>query len=319
MLIKQGIPVSPGVAISQAVVLDAQDQPVPRRTIPPMQVPSELARFDQALADCGKAIEDQRHQVTATIGPDLAKIFSTHLAVLQDKSVLGEIRQTISRERVTAEFAVFSVMRDWARRLQSLEDDYFRERMADIWDVERRLVGCLIGKTREALGQLKGEAILIAHDLSPSQTASLDRNHIKGLATDAGGRTSHTAIMAHALGIPAIVALGDLSAEVSAGDTIIIDGNRGLVIIDPDASQLMEYRQSLERRAAFETSLDELARLPAKTTDGTEISLQANIEFPREIGAALAKGAEGVGLYRTEFLFLAHNTEPTEEEQYAAY
>jgi phosphoenolpyruvate-protein phosphotransferase (PTS system enzyme I) len=319
MQIKQGIPVSPGVAISQAVVIDAEDLPVPRRTVPGTHVPAEMQRLEQAIAESVKELERVREQASVSVGADVARLFTVHIGLLHDKTLVGEIRQMIQRERVTAEYAVYTVMRNLVRRFQSLESAYFRDRDADIWDLERRLMGHLIGRTREELNQLRGEAIVNAHDLTPSQTATLDTKHIRGLATDAGGRTSHTAIMAHALGIPAVVGLEDITAEITGGTTVIIDGNRGIVIIDPDAAQLMEYRQDLERRAVLDLAMGELAQMPAVTTDGTEVTLLANIEFPSEIPAAVHKGARGVGLYRTEFLFLASDTEPTEEQQYEAY
>jgi phosphoenolpyruvate-protein phosphotransferase (PTS system enzyme I) len=319
MQIKQGIPVSPGVAISQAVVIDAEDLPVPRRTVPAGQIAHELERLDRAIVESTKELERVREQASASVGADVARLFTVHIGLLHDKSLLGEIRQLIQHERVTAEYAVYTVMRNLVRRFQSLESAYFRDRDADIWDLERRLMGHLIGRTREELSKLRGEAIVVAHDLTPSQTATLDTKHIRGLATDAGGRTSHTAIMAHALGIPAVVGLEDITSIVATGTTVIIDGNRGMVIIDPDAAQLMEYRQDVERRAALELEMSDLGQLPAITTDGTEVTLLANIEFPSEIPAAVQKGARGVGLYRTEFLFLASDTEPTEEQQYEAY
>ncbi|MCE9589159.1 MAG: phosphoenolpyruvate--protein phosphotransferase [Planctomycetes bacterium] len=319
MQIKKGIAVSPGVAISQALVLDAEDQPVPRRTVSASHVSIEKKRLEAALAESGKEIESLRQQAQTQLGPELAKIFGVHLGMLQDPALREEFNQLISRDRVTAEYAVFAVMRDLAHRFENLQARHFRERAADIWDLERRVVGHLIGKTRKGLADLTDETVLIAHDLTPSQTATLDKNKVVALATDKGGLTSHTAIMAHAMGIPAIVGLEDITSLINTGDTVIIDGDRGLVIIDPDAAQLMEYRQNVERSAELATSRDEMARLPAVTTDGTPISLMGNIEFPSEIEAAIKKGAVGIGLYRTEFLFLASETEPSEDEQCAAY
>lgn len=319
MQIKKGIAVSPGVAISQALVLDAEDQPVPRRTVPSSQIAAEKKRLDAALIESGNEIDALRQQAQTQLGPELAKIFGVHLAMLQDPALIDEFTQLISRDRVTAEYAVFHVMRDLAHRFENLDSRHFRERAADIWDLERRVVGHLIGKTRRSISQLRSETVLIAHDLTPSQTATLDRNKVVALAIDTGGLTSHTAIMAHAMGIPAIVGLEDITSAVNSGDTVIIDGDRGLVIIDPDAAQLMAYRQSVERQAELETTHDELATLPAVTTDGTIISLMGNIEFPSEIEAAVKKGAQGIGLYRTEFLFLASESAPTEEQQYEAY
>lgn len=319
MQIKKGIAVSPGVAISQALVLDAEDQPVPRRSISHSQVASEKKRLEAAIAESSKEIDALRQQAQTALGPELAKIFGVHLGMLQDPGLNEEFNQLISRDRVTAEYAVFAVMRDLAHRFESLESRHFRERAADIWDLERRVVGHLIGKTRQSLATLRGETVLIAHDLTPSQTAALDREKVVALAIDTGGLTSHTAIMAHALGIPAIVGLEDITSCVNSGDTVIIDGDRGLVIIDPDAAQLLEYRQSVERSAELATSLDEISQLPAVTLDGTRVTLMGNIEFPSEIEAAVKKGAEGIGLYRTEFLFLAAETAPSEDEQCAAY
>jgi phosphoenolpyruvate-protein phosphotransferase (PTS system enzyme I) len=319
MLIKKGIPVSPGVAISQAVVVDAEDQPVPRRVVPAAQVPDELKRLDKALAESIKELDKLREQASAAIGAEPAKIFAFHQGMLQDKHLIDQFRQAIQTERVTAEFAVFSVMRELAKMFRQQKTKYLRDRVSDVWDLEHRVLANLIGSSRAALSHLKGESIAIAHDLTPSQTASLDRNKVKGIATDLGGRTSHTAILAHALGIPAVVGAENITTSVNTGDTVIIDGNRGLIIIDPDAAQLMEYRRSLQRQEAFEDALDEVAHMPAVTKDGQKITLLANIEFPSEIPAARRKGAQGVGLYRTEFLFLATDSEPSEEDQYKAY
>lgn len=319
MQIKKGIPVSPGVAISRAVVIDAEDIPVPRRTVAASAVPREMKRFENALNESLQAIQDRRERAERTLGKELAKIFDFHAGMLRDPQLTGQIRQMIESERVTAEYGVFHVMRGQAEKFSQQADTYFRDRVHDIWDLERQLLGRLIGKTRAELTNLKHEAVVVAHDLTPSQTAGLDKKHVRGLITDAGGPTSHTAILAHALGIPAIVGLEDVTTGVNTGDTVIVDGHRGVVIVDPDADQLMRYRAHLQRIADLAESRDELSRLPAVTKDGVEINLQGNIEFPSEITAALEKGATGIGLYRTEFLFLASDTEPTEDQQYEAY
>lgn len=319
MQIRKGIAVSPGVAIQRAVVLDAADQPIPRRVVAAEDVPGEQQRLQQALEASRRDMQELIDKTAAELGTETAKIFAFHLQMLQDQHLLGQIQQMIDRERVTAEFAVFAVMRRLAKQFTEIDNRYFRDRVKDIWDIERRVLGHLIGSRRQNLSHLTHNAIIVAHDLTPSQTASLDKQRIKGIATDAGGQTSHTAILAHALAIPAIVGLEDASAQITSGDTVIIDGNRGLLIIDPDADQLLEYRQYLARLTEFETSLDELARQPAVTTDGVEITLWANIEFPEEIKTAIQKGAMGVGLYRTEFLFMASPGGVTEQAQYDAY
>ncbi len=320
MRIKKGIPVSPGVAISRALVIDAKDVPVPKRVVPASRVDHELKRLDDALTRSGQDIERLGRQATARVGTDLAKIFGFHVGLLRDEHLIGQVRQMIQAESVTAEYAVYTAMRRMAKTLLQQDNRYFRERAGDIWDLEQRVVGHLIGNTRAELEHLNHETVIIAHDLTPSQTAALDTNKIKALATDAGGSTSHTAILAHALGIPAIVGLEDLTAEVNPGDTVIIDGNKGIVVIEPDAAKLLEYRQAARRLVAFETSLDQAAHLPAQTKDGTLIGVMANIEFPNEARLAIEKGAsDGVGLYRTEFLYLSVPEEPSEELQYENY
>ena len=319
MHIKQGIQVSAGVAIAQAVVVDAEDVRIPRHTISASKIPSEHGRLEAAIHQSLADIDQLREQASATLGPELAKIFDFHAGMLRDPHLTGQIQKLIESEKVTAEYAVYVVLRRQAMMIRNLDNRYFRQRVKDVWDIERRILGHLIGHTRAELGHLQHDAVVIAHDLTPSQTASLDKSKIKALATDAGGSTSHTAILAHALGIPAVVGLEDVTGAVNTGDTVIIDGNRGTVIVRPDAAQLMTYRKTVRRIADHETTLDGFGQLPAVTKDGTEINIQANIEFPSEISAALEKGATGIGLYRTEFLYLASDSEPSEDQQYEAY
>ena len=319
MQIKKGIPVSPGVAISRAVVLDAEDLAIPRRPVAAERIGAELRRLHDALEASRRDVEQLRDQTAASIGKDVATIFNAHLAMLQDAHLTEQFENAIKQRKVTAEFGVYSVMRSFADKFGQMDNAYLRERAHDVWDLERRILRQLIGTTHAELGQLTHDAVVVAHDLTPSQTAALDKKKIKALATDIGGRTSHTAILAHALGIPAIVGLENVTKSVNQGDTVIINGNRGIVIIDPDAAQLMEHRQSVLRFAELETNLDDLAREPAVTKDGTSISLMANIEFASEIQPAIDKGAEGIGLYRTEFIFLARNEPPSEQQQFEAY
>jgi phosphotransferase system enzyme I (PtsI) len=210
-------------------------------------------------------------------------------------------------------------MSELVRKFQSLGSKYFQDRDADIWDLERRIVGHLLGKGRCDLSSLRHDTALISHDLTPSQTAALDKTRVRAIVTEIGGPTSHTAILAHALGIPAVVGCEEISSVVSAGDTVIVDGNRGVVIIDPDAAQLLESRESIQRYSASMSSMDELHKLPAETIDGTEVSLLANIEFASEVESALKKGAKGIGLYRTEYVYLASKVEPSEDAQYKEY
>jgi phosphotransferase system enzyme I (PtsI) len=319
MEIKKGIGVSPGVVISTAVVLDAENLVIPKRQIAAAGAEAEAERFSEVLRQTVGDRTRLRDDVAVRQGKEIAGIFDFHLGILGDKSLIDQIVAEIRLRHSTAEYAVSTVMHKYAAVFAQMADRYMSERGKDVHDVERELLRRLIGQKRPDLVNLATDVVLIAHDMLPSQTAALDRTHVRGFATDAGGRTSHTAIVARAMGIPAVVGLGDITAEVNGGDMVIIDGNHGVVIINPDEQTMVEYRESERRRLKVETDLATLQDLPAQTLDGYLISLQANIEFPEEVDDAIRRGAEGVGLYRTEFLFLAKEREPSEEEHYGAY
>ncbi len=319
MEIKKGIGVSPGVVIGTAVVLDAEDIVVPKRQVEEGQVADEMKRLDKALAAGASDLTELVDETKAKHGEEIGKIFDFHIGILRDKSLYRQISAEVTNHRWTAEYAISVVMRKYAQQFLEMKDQYLRERVRDIHDIEKRLLRHLIGQKREDLTHLTRDVVVIAHDMLPSQTAALDKLHVRGFATDVGGRTSHTAIVARAMGIPAVVGLGDITGEVSGGDTVIIDGNRGVVIVNPDAEQLEEHRELERKQVRFEAELKTIAELPARTTDGHEVSLWANIEFPEDIDSAVARGAGGIGLYRTEFLFLAADHEPSEDEHYASY
>ncbi len=320
MEIKKGIGVSPGVVISTAVVLDAEDLVIPQRhVVDASQAPREAERLDAALRTSAAELTAIRQTATGEHGKEIGGIFDFHLGILKDKSLIKQILAEIHTQRATAEYAVSTAVRRYANQFAVMKDAYFRERVKDVYDVERRLLKHLIGQKHEDLAHLTSDVVVIAHDLLPSQTAQLDRVHVKGFATDVGGRTSHTAIVARAMGIPAVVGLGNLTGEVNGGDTVIIDGGRGLVIINPDPEQLAEYRLDAIKIGQIEVELAGLADLPAQTLDGHRVTLQANIEAVEDVPDALGRGAQGVGLYRTEFLYLTMQREPTEADHYAAY
>lgn len=319
MEIKKGIGVSPGVVISTAVVLDAEDLAIPRRHIEPSEVEQEVSRFKDAIGKSLEELSGLRKNMAEKYSNEIGGILDFHIGMLKDKTVAQPVIAAIRAQNVTAEYAVSVVMRRYASNFLAMSDKYLSDRVKDIYDIERRVLHNLIGARQESLLHLSSDVVVIAHDLLPSQTAALDRTHVKGFATDVGGRTSHTAIVARAMGIPAVVGLGNLTSEVSGGDTIIIDGNRGVVIINPDDEQLAEHREFERKREENERLLIELQSLPAVTRDGHAVSLQANIEFPVEVDDAIRRGASGIGLYRTEFLYMAQEREPSEEEHYQAY
>jgi phosphoenolpyruvate-protein phosphotransferase (PTS system enzyme I) len=319
MEIRKGIGVSPGVVIGPAVVLDAEALVIQRRLVAAAEVPQEVERLGQAIANTVVELTRLRDEISARHGKEIGNIFDFHIGILKDKSILKQFTTEITTQSTTAEYAVSVVMRRYANMFQQMSNTYLSERVKDIHDIEKSLLRSLVEKKQEDLSNLQHDVIIIARDLLPSQTAKFDKTHVRGFATDVGGRTSHTAIVARAMGIPAVVGLGDLTGSVSGGDTIIINGDTGVVIVNPDEEQLAESRESERTRERLELELATLVKLPAQTLDGHVVSVQANIEFPEEIDDTVAQGAEGVGLYRTEFLYLASKVEPTEEDHYAAY
>jgi phosphotransferase system enzyme I (PtsI) len=318
MKIKKGIGVSPGVAVYPAVVLDTEEFDIPRREVPVDLGQAELARLEKAIEVSKREILDLRDRTAGRTSKEIASIFDFHIGLLEDREVRQKFRDAIVDGHVTGEYAVATVLRAYAREFQDMPA-YWADRVKDVYDIEKRLLRNLVGERRQSLSHLTKDVNVLAHDLTPSQTASMDRDHVGGLAMDAGGQTSHTAIVARALGLPAVVGLNDVTAEVNGGDLTIIDGNRGIVILCPDRRTLADYRQFARQQVEFIHELDALRDLPAITRDGHEVTLLGNIEFPAETHTVLEKGGQGIGLYRTEFLYLGADTEPTEEEHYEAY
>jgi phosphotransferase system enzyme I (PtsI) len=319
MEIKKGIAVSPGISISKAIIIDSEDYLIPRRAIELSQRMIEVQRVRNAFKASIDELTGMQGDQKGIGGEKIKDIFAVHLRFLRDKSLLKRITDLIRDEYVTAEFAVSTTMRDIASHFAKVKDHYISERAADIYDIERRVLKHLLGKKREDLDHLKEEVVVVARQLSPTQTAGLNKRYVKGIATDAGGRTSHTAIVARSLGIPAVLALEDLTEHIEAGDTVIIDGNRGIVIVSPDEDTLQQYQRYSREFLELEEKLSLIKEKPAVTRDGVRITLLGNIEFPEEAPTVLDKGGEGIGLYRTEFLYLNREEEPTEEEHYKAY
>ncbi|MCG3180879.1 MAG: Phosphoenolpyruvate-protein phosphotransferase [Phycisphaerae bacterium] len=311
--------VSPGVAIASGFVLETEEYRIPRRTITPDEVPTELKRLDHALAESQDELEKLRTDAVDQLGAETASIFDFHLGVLRDRSLIEQIHRTIADKCYTAEYSVTTVLRGHARAFLQMSNSVLPERARDIYDLEKRLLRHLLGERRETIEHLTEDVCVLAHDLTPSQTALLARSRVRGFATDVGGRTSHTAIVARALSIPAVVGVSDISRDVASGDTVIIDGNRGVVIINPDDLTREEYNRHIREYQELEHELEELASLPAVTRDGVQITLMGNIEFPHEVASVMEKGGDGIGLYRTEFLYLGSETEPTEAEHLTAY
>ncbi len=320
MELKKGIGVSSGVAVCQALILSDDDLRIGRRAIHASQIEAEKQRLSAALGASRADIRELRDTSTRGFTSEIAAIFNFHLGLLDDPQLLDTFYQGIEKNRFTAEYAVSRSLREYAKQFLQQKDEYFRDRVKDIYDIERRLITKLQGKDRKLrLSDITEPIALIAHDLTPSQTASLDKTKIKAICIDAGGQTSHTAIIANSMGIPAVVGLENITHEIASGDTVIVNGQSGIVIINPDAATIEEHKKYEERQITFEKNLRRLRDLPARTKDGTEIALMGNIEFPYEVENTLDRGAVGIGLYRTEFLYLASEKEPTEEDHYASY
>lgn len=320
MLSKKGIPVSPGIALGPALVLDTEEYQIPRRRIPPEECAAEQLRVEQAFHLTLAEYEVLRESLARRMGEDTAAIFDWHIAVLAKDRVRQQIIDTIHQKQYTGAYAVSTVLREYQQRFQQMQDRYLSERAVDVADLERKLLRHLIGQTRQAIEQMDEPVIVIAHDLTPSQTAELEHsNKVIAIATDLGGRTSHTSIVARSWGIPAVVGLGDMTQGVSNGEMVVVDGSHGVVIANPDEDTVQHYKIRREQLTRLVRDLQTLRELPAVTLDGVRVDLLGNIEFPNEVEGILKKGAEGVGLYRTEFLFLTEKSEPSEDEQFEAY
>ena len=320
MEMRKGIAVSPGVVIKDAFVLESEGFRIPRHLIKEEEIPKEISRLEEATKVAWEEIEKLEDRVSTNLGSEIGSIFATHKLMLQDKLLLREFTKKVEQHRFSAEYAVTLVLRVYIKKFESVDDPYLAARVGDIYDIEKRLLRNLLGEKREELKNLTKEVVVVAHDLSPSQIASLDTTKVRGFVTDLGSRNSHAAIVARALGIPAVVGLKTATVDIFGGDRVIIDGNRGDVIVRPDEETIKEYQLIEKDFHVFEEKLtSELKDLPAVTLDGRKIMILGNIEFPRDISPNLNQGAVGIGLYRTEFLFLGSNESPTEEEHFKAY
>ena len=320
MLTLRGIAVSPGIAIGPLRVVDPRGHRPAPRAIATGSVAMELDRLDLALRQAEVEVKEAEADARQRIGSQYAEIFAAHARLIADPTLRRDARARIERDQVDAEHAVSEVLEGHAVRLSGLADAYFAARAADVRDIQRRITSQFHGSdTGPISGDATGPIVVLAQDLSPSETAGLDPRIVIGFATEGGGVASHTAIVAAALEIPAVVGLGRALDLARTARSVIIDGDSGLVVLDPDEPTLERYRKASAERTARFAGLADLAHLPAETLDGHTIELWGNIEFPTEVDPCLDRGATGIGLYRTEFLFLNADRPPTEEEQFTAY
>ncbi|MFH1691431.1 MAG: phosphoenolpyruvate--protein phosphotransferase [Candidatus Omnitrophota bacterium] len=318
-IILKGIPASPGIVIGKAYIYGKEDLGVEKLDITEGQVPLEISRFEDALIQTRQEIIALQRKIAQEMGVEHGEVFDAHLLVLEDRMLIEEVISRVKKEKFCVEYIFWEVLKRYASVFSRIEDEYLKERISDINDVGRRILRNLLGKKRKGLADLEEEVIVVAHDLSPSDTATMHKQKVVGFVTDIGGKTSHTAIMAKSLEIPAVVGLEEGTQKIKNGDKIILVGAAGLVIVSPSQETLEKYEvQGAKIRDLTET-LVFIKDLPAQTTDGKSVTLEANIEFPEEIPSVLQHGADGIGLYRTEYFYMNRKDLPVEEEQYEAY
>jgi len=316
----RGIPVSAGVCRGRILVIGRTRPSIGKRDLSEAELQDEVSRLERGLVQTRHQILEVQRRVSEGMGAAEGSIFDAHLLVLEDRTLLDEVIRVIQTQKVNAEYAFHSVAERYAATLAAIEDDYLRERATDMRDVTTRVLNNLLGLEDEVdLRHLKEPCIVISHDLTPSNTAQLDKRHVLGFGTDVGSKTSHTAIMARSLRIPAIVGLKDASTRLESGQYALLDGFNGIIIVNPTDQTLFEYGQLIKKQVTLEEKLRDLQLKPAVTLDGQRVFLSANIESPKDTDAVKAAGAEGVGLFRTEYLFINRERPPSEEQQYQAY
>jgi phosphoenolpyruvate-protein phosphotransferase (PTS system enzyme I) len=315
----EGAGVSPGMACAKIHVVRDDLDDVVRYRIAPSQVPDEIGRFETALIQTRMQILEMQQRIAESIGAKDAAIFDAHLLVVEDRTLIDEVLRKLETDLCNVEWVFQEVATRYAETLNKIDDPYLRERALDIQDVTKRVIRNLQGKAPKTFLALREEHILVAHNLTPSDTASINRANVLAIATDLGSRTSHAAILARSLNIPAVVGLHDITTKLETGQHVLVDGSDGLLIVDPAPETIAHYAEVESRRAKVTAQLKELRTTRSTTRDGRHIVLSANIELPEDVEAVAANGAEGIGLYRTEFLYLNRSTLPTEHEQFETY
>ncbi|MFB4165413.1 phosphoenolpyruvate--protein phosphotransferase [Alteribacillus sp. JSM 102045] len=313
----KGIAASKGIAIAKAFVLEQPNMDIQKKTVDDAE--AETTRFDEAVRKAKNELQFIKEKTLKEMGEDKAEIFSAHLLVLEDPEILDGVTAKIKEEKLNAEYAMKEISDMYVTMFEGMDNEYMKERAADIRDVSQRVLLHLLGMENTSLATIQDETVVIAEDLTPSDTAQLNLDYVLGFATDIGGRTSHSAIMARSMEIPAVVGTKEATASISTGDTIVIDGMEGEVLINPDGNVIETYREKLNDYLRQKEEWAKLVNEPSITTDKQQVELAANIGTPEDMEGVLSNGAEGIGLYRTEFLYMGRNELPKEEEQFEAY
>ena len=318
-IIIQGIAASRGIAYGQVFLYLQSELEIPRYTVDPDKRVAEISRFEQALLVTRQQISQVQDQVTKNLGEEEALIFDAHQMVLEDQALIGETIRDFEKTGLNIETCFNAVAQRYIQAFAEIDDEYLRERAADIKDVAKRVLHVLLGQTAMSLSELVDKRIIVAHDISPSEAAGIDRSAALGIVTDVGSRTSHAVIVARSMKIPAVVGTTDLTSKLKNGDWVMVDGYEGCVIVNPSEQTLFRYGKIQKAKQSFESRLMAVNDLAPETQDGVLVPLHANIEKPDEVALVQQYRGAGVGLYRTEFLFLSSLKIPSEEQQYAAY
>ncbi len=315
-----GVPVSPGIALGKAFLfLEDEDVSIPNYSIRTDDVGPEWERFRLAVGKARGEITELRDRARTEMGPAHSAIFDSHLLMLEDPDLMEGLEASLRESLRNIEWIVFQREQELVEQLSRIQDPYIQDRVADIRDVSKRILNHLMFRERFTLSDLEGDVILVAHNLLPSDIIAMNKRAVRGLVLDGGGKTSHAAILARAFEIPAVLGVAGATRNVRNGDGVIVDGRKGRVVVEPDESTLIRYEQVRSRDAEREKALLASQALPVRTKDGREVLVKANIEIPEEVDTVRRHGADGVGLFRSEFLFLQPGRIPSEEEQYRAY
>ena len=318
-IVLKGIAASPGIAHGQAFTFSQNELDVPCYDIKDNAIDEEMARFDRAILSTRSEITAVRDKIAESLGEDEARIFDAHLLVLEDNALLEEVIAELRSTKKNIECCYDNVSRRYIAFFESMDDDYLRERVADIRDVSRRMLLNLTGNEKVSFGEIAADSIFVSDDISPSDAADIDRGKLLGFVTDSGGQTSHAVIMARSIGIPAIVGTHDATSRIKSGDTILVDGHEGLIYINPTENRLFSYGQLATERKKRVEIIKRVLPEPSESKDGVPISLMANVEFAGDMGLVREMNADGVGLFRTEGIFLRYHGYPSEDAQYAEY
>jgi phosphotransferase system enzyme I (PtsI) len=318
-MVNQATPVSPGIAIGPALLFDASELKIIRSTVRKSEIEAEIEKFRQAVDQAKHRVGKVKKEVLEKLGEEHAKIFDAHTLILEDQTIIERTLEEITQNHKNAGYAFDDTMLDVLKKLQGVSDEYLKDRIADVRDVRSRVLHILFGSQQYTLADLRNPAVVVARELTPSDTAQMNKDMILGVITEIGGKTSHAAIISRALEIPSVVGVHQATQLIPSGANLVVDGNTGEVLVNPDKPTLRKWQAAKRKYYYFEKRLLKYVDKPALTKDGREIKILANIELPFEIDTALQHGARGIGLFRTEFLYLTRNDLPSEEEQYQVY